>query len=105
MRSRRNTAAHPSTCLIFPRAESVTDEWLTTVICRQEPGARVLSYSLDKPDDGNTSRRRIFLSYNGAGEAAGLPIALFCKSLPDPKVVERPICCDSSVFAKRWDGS
>ena len=60
--------------------EAINDEWLTNVICHEHPGAAVVSHRLDAPDDGNTSRRRIFLDYNAAGVAAGLPASVFCKA-------------------------
>lgn len=59
---------------------SITDRWLTDVLCREVPDARVTGFSLDAPDDGSSNRRRIFLSYNAAGEAAGLPASVFCKA-------------------------
>jgi hypothetical protein len=58
----------------------ISDEWLTKVICRMHPTAKVISHRLDAPDEGNTSRRRIFLKYNETGVAAGLPASVFCKS-------------------------
>jgi hypothetical protein len=60
--------------------EDITDEWLTNVICRDHSGAAVVSHRLDKVDDGNTSRRRIYLDYNATGQKAGLPPSVFCKA-------------------------
>jgi hypothetical protein len=60
--------------------EEITDEWLTSVICQRDASANVTSHRLDAADDGNTSRRRIFLEYNAAGRAAGLPTSVFCKA-------------------------
>ncbi|MET0986982.1 MAG: phosphotransferase [Steroidobacteraceae bacterium] len=60
--------------------EAITTAWLTVVLCRRVPGARVLSHRLDTPDDGNSNRRRIFLEYNEAGRRAGLPERVFCKA-------------------------
>lgn len=62
------------------RYECITDAWLTDVLCRGIPGAQVTGHRLDTPDDGANNRRRIFLSYNAAGEAAGLPASVFCKA-------------------------
>lgn len=59
---------------------AITDEWLTDVICRGIPGARVSSHRLGPEDEGNTSRRLIHLEYNQAGKRAGLPPAVFCKA-------------------------
>jgi hypothetical protein len=44
------------------------------------PGAAVTAHRFDKNDDGSTNRRRIFLTYNDAGNAAGLPASVFCKA-------------------------
>lgn len=60
--------------------EAITDEWLTAVLCRAVPGAAVTDHSLDVADDGTNNRRRIFLDYNAAGEAAKLPRSVFCKA-------------------------
>ena len=60
--------------------EAIGDAWLTDVICRDVPGAMVVSHRLGPPDEGTNNRRRIHLSYNAAGEAAGLPKSVFCKA-------------------------
>lgn len=71
----------PKTADELPLAyEDISDEWLTQVICRDHPSAAVVSHRLDAADDGNTSRRRIYLDYNGAGKEAGLPASVFCKA-------------------------
>lgn len=61
--------------------EAITPEWLTHILCKNHPGAQVTGLRLDVPDEGNTNRRRIFITYNGAGTAAGLPSSVFCKAL------------------------
>ncbi len=63
-----------------PNYPSITDAWLTDVLCKGTPGAEVIGHGLDERDDGTSNRRRIFVHYNAAGEAAGLPAAIFCKS-------------------------
>jgi hypothetical protein len=60
--------------------ESITAEWLTNILCRNVPNAYVTEFSLDEPDEGTANRRRIFLKYNEAGDAAGLPSSVFCKA-------------------------
>lgn len=60
--------------------EAITNEWLTDVLCRDVPGSRVTAHRLGPRDDGNTSRRRIVLEYDAAGQTAGLPASVFCKS-------------------------
>lgn len=63
-----------------PSYDSITAEWLTDVLCKNVPGARVVSHRLDVRDDGSANRRRIFVTYNQAGKAAGLPESVFCKA-------------------------
>jgi thiamine kinase-like enzyme len=60
--------------------EAITPEWLTHVVCRGVPGAKVASYHLDTPDNGSSNRRRIFIEYNAVGSAANLPKSVFCKA-------------------------
>jgi len=61
--------------------EAITPEWLTHILCKQHPGAKVIDHQLDVPDDGNTNRRRIFIRYNDTGNALKLPTSVFCKAL------------------------
>jgi hypothetical protein len=76
--------AHPPVALTradIPRSyESITDAWLSDVLCRAVPAAAVTSHRLGPNDDGTNNRRRIHLSYNAAGQAAGLPASVFCKA-------------------------
>jgi hypothetical protein len=60
--------------------DDVTDQWLTAVLCKNVPGAAVVSHRLGEVDDGSSNRRRISVVYNEAGQAAGLPAAFFCKA-------------------------
>lgn len=59
--------------------EAITPEWLTRVLGRNHPGAEVVSHRLGGPDEGTSSRRRIFLDWNEAGKRAALPDSVFCK--------------------------
>ena len=63
--------------------ESITPQWLTHILCPNLPDARVVAYRLDEKDDGTANRRRIFIEYNDAGQAAGLPSSVFCKASQD----------------------
>lgn len=63
--------------------ESLTPAWLSDVLCKDAPGAEVISFTLDERDDGSSNRRRIFMRYNAEGEAAGLPASAFCKASHD----------------------
>ncbi len=60
--------------------ETISPEWLTLVLCRAYPAAAVTGLTLGPADEGTSSRRRITLEYNAAGQAAGLPASVFCKS-------------------------
>lgn len=65
----------------IPRSyDAISDEWLSAVLCGKVPGAAVTSHRLGPPDDGTNNRRRIFVDYNVAGQAAGLPSSVFCKA-------------------------
>ncbi|MBI2963132.1 MAG: phosphotransferase [Deltaproteobacteria bacterium] len=59
--------------------ESITPAWLTSVLGSGHPGAAVVSCRLSDPDEGTSSRRRIFLTWNEAGARAKLPASVFCK--------------------------
>lgn len=60
--------------------ELISDEWLSKAICRDAPGVKVVSHTLDEPDEGTSNRRKIFLEYNDAGRNANLPSSVFCKA-------------------------
>jgi Ecdysteroid kinase-like family len=61
-------------------AEALTPEWLTAALCRDEPGARVLSFEVGRGSDGTSNRRAVRVTYNQAGSEAGLPTDLFTKT-------------------------
>jgi hypothetical protein len=63
--------------------EAITPEWLTAILCREHPGAKVANFALDRADDGFSNRRRIFLEYNEAGNRADLSRSVFCKACHD----------------------
>ena len=58
----------------------ITPEWLTDALIGAGKAERIVGYRLDERDEGTASRRRIFLEYNAAGQAAGLPATVFGKS-------------------------
>ena len=61
--------------------EHITPEWLTAVLtARHSSDVKVTGFRLSEPDEGTSSRRRIYLEYNEAGTADGLPTSVFCKS-------------------------
>ena len=63
-----------------PSTEALTPEWLTALLCQDHPGAKVLSIDLGAESSGSTNRRAFTVSYNEAGQKAGLPTHLFNKS-------------------------
>jgi thiamine kinase-like enzyme len=68
-----------------PSPMHLTNEWLTLALCDGVPGAAVVSHEVFGRDDGSSSRARLTVRYNDAGQAAGLPTALFTKSGPNFK--------------------
>jgi thiamine kinase-like enzyme len=60
--------------------DAITPQWLTAILCAGTPGAEVISHALGEVDNGSSNRRRIFVTYNAAGQAAGLPPSVFCKA-------------------------
>lgn len=65
------------------RYEDITPEWLTLAICQSVPDAKVESLTLGPVDTGTSNRRKIAITYNAAGRAAGLPEKVFCKASQD----------------------
>jgi Phosphotransferase enzyme family len=65
---------------IPPTADALTSQWLTAVLCHKVPGAAVQRFEVTGGSDGTSSRRALRITYNEAGQAAGLPTALFMKS-------------------------
>ena len=59
---------------------TVTTEWLTAVLCRNAPGAHVVSFSNPGGSSGSTERMALRVTYDEAGQRAGLPTELFTKS-------------------------
>ena len=83
---------------IPPFYESITDQWLTGVLCKGVPGAEVMSHRFDEIDNGTSNRRRIFVKYNAQGGAAGLASSVFCKATVD--LVNRILLSTSAVFSE-----
>lgn len=61
--------------------ESITPEWLTAILQDAHPGLSVAAFTLDKKDEGTSSRRRIYLQY-AEGASAAWPSSVFCKGSP-----------------------
>ena len=62
--------------------EAITPEWLTAVLCQQTPGAVVTDVVVKASSAGTHERHQLIVSYNDAGQRAGLPRSMFTKSLP-----------------------
>ena len=58
----------------------LNEEWLTRVLCREHPGARVVSFSTPGGSVGTSTRAALRVTYNEVGQAAGLPTDLFTKT-------------------------
>jgi thiamine kinase-like enzyme len=79
----RLTRPRPTTLReVPPSPDALTTEWLTAALCDGVPGAVVQSFELGARNDGTSARRTVRVTYNEAGQAAGLPSALFTKSAP-----------------------
>jgi len=80
--AREHAAAAPATGIDdLPLSyDAMTDAWLTAVLCHGVTGAHVVSHALDEADDGTNNRRRVFVTYDEAGQRAGLPPSVFCKA-------------------------
>ena len=64
-----------------PRGVADIDaRWLTSILATATPGARVLDVEDRGGTSGTTDRRRLALTWNDAGVAAGLPAHLFVKA-------------------------
>jgi hypothetical protein len=58
----------------------LTTEWLTEVLCRDIPGAQVVSFSTPGGSSGTSERLALRVEYNDAGIAAVLPTQLYTKT-------------------------
>jgi hypothetical protein len=59
---------------------SVTRQWLTAVLCRQISGAEVVDFTVHDGTSGTSTRWGMRVVYNAAGQAAGLPEAVWVKT-------------------------
>ena len=66
-----------------PSPQALTAEYLTAVLCRDHPGARVTAVSLGEESSGSGNRCALELSYNAEGQAANLPTHVFHKCEKD----------------------
>ena len=61
-------------------AHAITPEWLTAVLCKDIPGAKVLECRVTGGSSGTSERRGLALEVNDAARAGGIPDRLFTKS-------------------------
>lgn len=61
-------------------ANAITPEWLTAVLCKDIPGAKVLACSITGGSSGTSERRGLALEVNDAAREGGIPDRLFTKS-------------------------
>jgi hypothetical protein len=70
-----------STATDVPRnGTDLNPTWLTAALCRETPGARVISYSCPGGSVGTSTRTALRVEYNDVGTTAGLPTELFTKT-------------------------
>jgi Phosphotransferase enzyme family len=62
--------------------DAITPQWWTSVLCGDVPGAEVMAHQIVSGSSGTHARHRFALTYNAQGQQAGLPTAVFTKSLP-----------------------
>lgn len=62
--------------------DAVSSEWMSAVICRDEPKASVTSIARGKGSSGTSERATYHLTYNQAGSDADLPTSVFAKTTP-----------------------
>lgn len=67
---------------IVQSVDAITAEWLTDVLFKNHPEAKVTDFKFENVSDGTHARDRLFLTYNDAGQKLGLPATMFSKSLP-----------------------
>ncbi|TPG32569.1 aminoglycoside phosphotransferase family protein [Mycolicibacterium hodleri] len=59
---------------------ALSTRWLTEALCRDHPGAEVVSFYSPGGSVGTTTRIALRVRYNDVGRKAGLPTALFTKT-------------------------
>jgi hypothetical protein len=64
------------------RLEDINRDWIETAVGGQTPGAKLEQLDEGNGHNGMTNRRKWSLAWNGTGQAAGLPTALFVKATP-----------------------
>lgn len=63
-------------------AEAISPAWLSPVLCKQVPDAAVVAVHVEDASTGSSVRKRVQVTYNAAGERAGLRKKFFAKTTP-----------------------
>lgn len=87
-RYQRELEIHPKAQTLYDvpgTYEALSEAWLTAVLCRDVPNAKVTGFRVADRSDGSSNRGRLHVSYNEAGTKAGLPATVFCKASVTPK--------------------
>lgn len=67
----------------FPwRAEALSPAWLTPVLCKDIADAAVVAVRVEDHSAGSSVRKRVNVTYNAAGQLAGLATTFFAKTTP-----------------------
>ena len=61
---------------------AITDQWWSAVLCKNSPGAEVVSSKIVSASSGTHQRHCFAIEYNQTGKDAGLPTSIFTKTLP-----------------------
>ena len=69
--------------------EEISSEWLTQALSQRYPGVEVTSFAIDSGMHTTSSKARLHLQYNDAGQRAGLPPQMYIKGGFDPRVLKR----------------
>ena len=63
-------------------ASAITPQWLTPILCADVADACVVAVQVEEASAGSSVRKRIAVTYNHAGESAGLTTRFFAKTTP-----------------------
>lgn len=63
-------------------AQAIAPQWLTTILCAGVVDAAVVAVHVEAASAGSSVRKRIAVSYNEAGQRAGLTTSFFAKTTP-----------------------
>ena len=79
LRERLRPSAPTELSQVPSAPDTLTLDWLTAALCRDQPDARVVQCFVGAPNVGSTTRRQLVIDYNSNGDAAELPRRIFAK--------------------------